>query len=95
MDPSRVHGYFRVILFFAFVAGPIIVLIHQKHGLQQKVSEGRVTRVIPGDSAISLISGGFLVLKAVDITDIARKTGDSGDILTSKSQKIFAQLRCG
>ena len=59
------------------------------------VSEGRVTRVIPGDSAISLISGGFLVLKAVDITDIARKTGDSGDILTSKSQKIFAQLRCG
>ena len=23
--------------FFAFVAGPIIVLLHQKHGLQQKI----------------------------------------------------------
>ena len=59
------------------------------------MSEGQVTRVIPDDSAISLISGGFLMLKAVDITDIASKTGDSGNTLTSKSQKIFAQLRCG
>ena len=41
---------------------------------QLTVSEGRVTRVIPGDGAISLISGGFLVLKAVDSTDIASKT---------------------
>ena len=47
------------------------------------VSERRVTRVISGDSAISLISGGFLMLKAVDITDIASKTGD--DPLASKS----------
>ena len=54
-----------------------------------------MTRVISGDSAISLISEGFLILKAVDITDIVSKTGDSGDTLASKSQKIFAQLRYG
>ena len=58
------------------------------------VSEGRVTRVISDDSAISLISEDFLVLKIVDITDIVKKTSDSSDILTSKFQKIFAQLRC-
>ena len=48
------------------------------------VSEGRVTRVTPDDSAISLISEGFLVLKTVNITDITSKTGDLGDTLAWK-----------
>ena len=51
-------------------------------------------RVTSDDSAILLISEGFLMLKIVNTTDVASKTDDSSDTLASKFQRKFAQLRC-